>query len=147
MGNQMDIKTRGVISSIINNSFETQKVLETIKWILETDDDVVCKEDLALGYFIGSLMNISSNTWSRLKKEEIVENYYKKSLEKTYGKKQGKIKYLEYKMRMEENNENEKSQVIVELPNEEVEKIRNMLIPMIPKFREKIRQENILHKI
>jgi hypothetical protein len=75
------------------------------------------------------------------------ENQYKKSLEKTYGKKQGKIKYIEYKMRMEENNENEESQVVVEIPNEEVEKIRNMLIPMIPKFREKIRHENILHKI
>ena len=98
----MDLTTRGIISSIINNNYESQKVLKTIKWILEIDDEVYCKEDLALGYFMGALVQISSNSTSMMKRNALIDDQYRKSLEKIYGGKEGKIQYLEYKMKTEE---------------------------------------------
>ena len=88
---KLDLTTRGIISSIINNNYESQKVLKTIKWILEIDDEVYCKEDLALGYFLGALVQISSNSISMMKRNALIDGQYRKSLEKIYGGKEGKI--------------------------------------------------------
>ncbi|MGD9130257.1 MAG: hypothetical protein PVH73_01625 [Candidatus Bathyarchaeota archaeon] len=143
----MDIKSRGTISAIINNVFENQNVLETINWIIETDDDIVSREDLALGYFIGSLMNISNNTARDLKKWEILEKRYKKSLEEIYGKEEGLEKFFEYKMGTDESNDNGVNYTKIVLCEEDIEDIRNMLRPMIAPFREKIRQEEVLNVI
>jgi hypothetical protein len=143
----LDIKSRGTISAIINNVFENQNVLETINWIIETDDDIVSREDLALGYFIGSLMNISNNTARDLKKWEILEKRYKKSLEEIYGKEEGLEKFFEYKMGTDESNDNGVNYTKIVLCEEDIEDIRNMLRPMIAPFREKIRQEEVLNVI
>ena len=143
----MDLKTRGIISSIINNVFESQNVLETIKWILETDDEVISSEDLALGYFLGSLMKISANSAGIMHKIAFSNEQYRKTLEKIYGKKEGKIKYLEYEMKMYEPSKKDSVPILIEPSKEEIDEIRNMLIPMIPRFREKIRQEETLNII
>ncbi|MFC1488176.1 hypothetical protein ACFLRN_10880 [Thermoproteota archaeon] len=144
----MDLTTRGIISSIINNNYESQKVLKTIKWILEIDDEVYCKEDLALGYFMGTLVQISSNSTSMMKRNALIDEQYRKSLEKIYGGKEGKIQYLEYKMKTEELAKKENVlTIIIEASEEEIEEIRKMLIPMISGFKEKIRQEVELERI
>ena len=142
----MDLTTRGIISSIINNNYESQKVIKTIKWILEIDDEVYCKEDLALGYFLGALVQISSNSTSMMKRNALIDDQYRKSLEKIYGEKEGKIQYLEYKMKTEELAKKENVPTIIEASEEEIEEIKKMLIPMISRFREKIRQEVELKK-
>ena len=144
---KLDLTTRGIITSIINNNYESQKVLKTIKWILEIDDEVYCKEDLALGYFMGALVQISSNSTSMMKRNALIDDQYRKSLEKIYGGKEGKIQYLEYKMKTEELAKKENVLTIIEASEEEIEEIRKMLIPMISRFREKIRQEVELDKI
>ena len=142
----MDLTTRGIISSIINNNYESQKVIKTIKWILEIDDEVYCKEDLALGYFMGALVQISSNSTSMMKRNALIDDQYRKSLEKIYGEKEGKIQYLEYKMKTEELSKKENVPTTIEASEEEIEEIKKMLIPMISRFREKIRQEVELKK-
>ena len=144
---KLDLTTRGIITSIINNNYESQKVLKTIKWILEIDDEVYCKEDLALGYFMGALVQISSNSTSMMKRNALIDDQYRKSLEKIYGGKEGKIQYLEYKMKTEELAKKENVPTIIEASEKEIEEIRKMLIPMISRFREKIRQEVELDKI
>ena len=119
-------------------------MIKTIKWILEIDDEVYCKEDLALGYFMGALVQISSNSTSMMKRNALIDDQYRKSLEKIYGGKEGKIQYLEYKMKTEELAKKENVLTIIAASEEE---IRKMLMPMISRFREKIRQEVEVDKI
>ncbi|MHC3129180.1 MAG: hypothetical protein IBV52_03790 [Candidatus Bathyarchaeota archaeon] len=140
----MDIKTRGVISAIINNVFETQNILETINWIIESDDQIVSTEDLALGYMLGSLMNISADIASDIKKDEKLKKWYKKELEKKFGKEEAFKMMMEQKKKNEEIKSKGGRRIDCKLTEEETEKIRTVLIPMISRFREKINQEEAL---
>jgi hypothetical protein len=45
----LDAETIGIIQKMINYVFENENTLETIRWILESDNQVKSKEDLALG--------------------------------------------------------------------------------------------------
>lgn len=144
MGIGLDITTRGMISKITRNIFENQNVLETINWIVEIDDEIGSIEDLALGYFIGSLMNISNNTAIDLKRRDFFDKMYKKSLEESFGKEEGRKKYLEYKLKQEEAKDSGAKYTEIALNEEDTEEIRQMLIPMVTRFREKIRQEMAL---
>jgi len=143
----LDIETRGWISGTVNSVFEKQIVLETVNWILETDDQVESQEDLALGYFMGSLMNIAGNVASRRKLEEKSEKQFKKGLEKIYGKEGATKELREYHAILEEARAKGGGQIESELTEEETEDIRNMLIPMIQRFREKIRKELAMRSI
>ncbi len=137
----MDIETRGLISATINYVFEKQSVLETVEWILGADDQIISKEDLALGYFIGSLMNIADKIASRRKLEEKSTKLYKKKLEKIFGKEKTETEVKKpYRAKRGRRIE-------AELTEEETEDIKNMLIPMIVQFREKIRKEIALRRV
>ena len=98
-------------------------------------------------------MQIASNTASTLKQNEsIVETIrkyhkqYEKRLQEIYGKEEGKLEFLKFKLKMEQPKKSG-SQTMIEPSPEEIEEIRNMLIPLIPRFREKIRLERIGKKI
>lgn len=143
----MDIETRGLISEIVNYVFEKQNVLETVNWILEADEQVRSKEDLALGYFMGSLMKFASNVVSRRKLEEKAMKQHKKRLEKALGKEEAKRELMERDRRFEEMEAKGGRRIKAEPSDEDIEDIRNMLIPHIAPFREKIRKEVALRRI
>lgn len=143
----MDIETRGLISETVDYVFEKQKVLETVDWIIEADDHVRSKEDLALGYFMGSLMNIANNAASRGKLEKKLEKQFKKRLEKIYGKEKAARELQERDTRLEKTRAKGGRQIKSELTQEETDDIRNMLIPMIQRFREKISKELAMRRI
>lgn len=143
----MDREIRGLISEIINSVFEKQDVLKTINWILEVDDQVMSKEDLALGYFMGSLMNIADDVASREKLGEKLEKRYKKILKNIYGKEGATEELKERDRRLEETRAKGGRCIKGELTEEETEDIRNMLILMITPFREKIRKERVLRRV
>lgn len=143
----MELKTRGIISAIINYAFENQKILETVKWVLESDDQVRSKEDLALGYMMGSLMNISDGIASRMNLEDKVEKRYRKKLEKKLGKEEALKILMEQDKKREETKSKGGRRIKSELTEEEIGDIKNRLIPMIARFREKIRQEEALGKV
>jgi len=143
----LDVETRGMVSGIVNYAFEKQSVLETIKWVLEVDDRVMSQEDLALGYVVGSLMNIADNVASRRKLEEKLEKRYKKGLEKIYGKEKAAKEMQELDITLEKTRAKGGRRIKSELTEEENDDIKNMLIPMIPRFREKIRKELAMRRI
>ncbi len=143
----LDFKARGVISETLNRALEEQSCLEVVNWILEVDEDVSSKEDLALGYVMGSLMNITYNVASRMKLEEESDPKYLKELEKFLGKEQASKVLRSDAMRFEKAKAKGGEQVTGELTEEETDEIRNMLIPMIPRFREKIRKELAMRAI
>ena len=143
----MDTETRGLISEIINYVFEQQNVLKTINWVLEVDDQVTSQEDLALGYIIGSLMNIADSIANRKRLIEKTEKRYKKELDKIYGK-EGAVKRLEEQDTfLKERRVKGGRPIKVELTEKETEDIKNLLIPMIARFREKIRSEGVLRRV
>ena len=137
----MDVKIRGLISGTVNYAFEKQRVLDTIDWILEADDHTRSQEDLALGYVLGALMNISCNLASRVKQEEKQDKQYKKMLASIYGKKEAAKHLQESNIGLEQEKAKGGRSVRTEVTEEETDDIRNMLIPMIQRFREKIRKE------
>lgn len=72
----MDTETRGAIENQINYVYQEQNMLEHIDWILEIDREVISLNDFALGYFLGSLMQIAihkaelSNLSTKLRKSK-----------------------------------------------------------------------------
>ena len=143
----MDVKTRGLISGTLNYAFEEQNVLDTMDWILEADDHTRSQEDLALGYFLGALMNISCNLASRVKQEETLGKLWKKELEKIHGKKEAAKRLQEQNIMLEQERAKGGRRIKTELTEEETDDIRNMLIPMIQSYREKIRKELAMRAI
>ena len=139
----MDRETRGLISEMVNYVFEKQSCLETINWVFEADDRVRSQEDLALGYFLGSLMKTADHVATVKKRNEKLEKQDKKRLKKIYGKEAAK----ERGRRLEEMRAKGGRPIKAELTEEEKEDIKNMLIPMIAPFREKIRKEIALNRI
>jgi len=142
----LDRETTGLISEMINYAFEKQSCLKTINWVLEADDQVRSQEDLALGYFLGSLMNTADHVATLKKRYEKLEKQYKKRLKKIHGKEATK-ELKERGRRLEEMRAKGGRPIKAELTEEETENIRNMLIPMIASFREKIRKEIALSRV
>jgi len=102
----------------------------------QKDEQVSSQEDLALGYFMGSLMNIACNIARQRKLVKKVDARYKKRMEKI-------IKKVEVKKEVKKRGR----PLQTELNEKELESIRDMLIPMIAEFREKIRKEIALGKV
>lgn len=141
----MDTFCRGVVSELIEHVFETQKILKTIDWIVQSDYETISKEDLALGYFMGSLMNISANVVLTLTLQRILDEGYRQKLRQIYGEKEGEHEFVKYKMRIETSKA--KNHSSIDLNDVDKEQLRAMLIPMITLFREKVRQEMVLDNI
>lgn len=143
----LDWETKGMISEIINHAFEKRHFLEAINWLLEADDQVRSQEDLALGYFMGYLMETADSLAWRMKRHEKTEKLRRKRLEENWGKEEA-AKYLKEQERaVEELRAKGGRPMKVELTEEETESIRSMLIPMIASFREKIRKEIALSRV
>lgn len=137
----MDSETRGIVSQIINAVFKNQKILETVNWVFESDDRITSKEDLALGYFIGTLMTSAVDVATESKLNKKNRQVYEKRLEQIYGKQEASKKLREMDAKIKERRAKIGTHMTIELAEEEIKDIRNMLIPMISRFREKIRKE------
>ena len=141
----MDAAMRGIISEKINRAFEEQKILETVDWLLEADDQIYhSREDLALGYFIGSLMSMAADIVRTIKLGIKRDKMYRRNLKKIYGKEGAKEVYEKHTL--ERIRAKGGRPLKIELTENEKDDIKNMLIPMIARFREKIRQEEALRK-
>ncbi|MFB3888721.1 MAG: hypothetical protein ACE14S_04455 [Candidatus Bathyarchaeia archaeon] len=140
----MDLATRGIISAIIENVYQNQNFTETIQWILDSDNEIDSKEDLTLGYFLGSLANIANHTACEAIIDRAREFEYEQSLKKIFGDAEGEKKIFEYRRAKEKYAKD--GQWTIELPQEETDQIRNMLVSMISQFQKKISQEIALKK-
>ena len=144
----MDVETIGIISTIIDNAFEKSNILETINWV-ELDSQVR-KSDFALGYIIGSLMNISDQIASDRKyvKKVVEKNLkdYENSMKKIYGVEEGKKEVRKFLVNADKIRKKGGRKLSSDLTDDEIYKIRNLLIPMIPKFRQKISLEEAFEK-
>jgi hypothetical protein len=127
----LDTETRGLISGFFNAAFEQTKVLDIVDWVLRADDQILSREDLALGYYIGSLMNMAMDAAEHKKLMSKVMSKASEGLKKSLAESKAK------------GGRPLKGR----LTNEEIEEIKNMLIPMIGSFREKIRQEEALRRL
>lgn len=132
----LDAETRGLISKMIKDAYEKQDCSKTVNWLLEEDNEWKNQEDLVLGYVMGSLMNITQyfalqkETW-----EKAIRNSERR-MKKRLGS--------EAATKMMEQTKTKKVRAIkVELTDEDLDYIRSELIPMIPRFRKKIRNENV----
>ena len=147
----MDAETIGIISEAINSTFENGDILETVRWILESDNQVKSEEDLALGYFMGALMNVSRDILLEREVKIKRNDSWEKSLIKKYGKEKAKIMIKEITDGIEKARKESLSKggrpLVVKLADQDIEKIRTLLIPMITPFREKIRHEDTLKNI
>lgn len=144
----MDAWTRGIIETWIDDVIEKHSIPETVNLILREDDEVVSKEDLVLGYFLGSIMRASCDLVENRKfwKEftERMERIRKKT-DKELEKKVGKERFIEL---VKERTEMEKKAplkrvrpIMASLDTEEENEIRRILLSKIKLFREKIRKE------
>jgi len=142
----LDFETRDVISKLIDMVFESQNMLEMVNWVLESDERVRSKEDLALGYFLGSLMSSAVDVATDMKLNKINRQAYEKRLEQIYGKEEAVKRLQEMDEKIEERRAKDGRGFTVQLTEEETEDIENMLIPLIARFREKVRKEEAVKK-
>lgn len=143
----MDAETRGIIEKWIDNIIEVQDIPETVKLILREDYEVVSKEDLAVGYWLGYIMSTSVNAvqFNKVmrKFKESSERRRKKS-DRELEKSMGKERFIEFLKQREEMEKKAKRirPVRYRLDNEEDDnEIRRILLSKIKLFREKIRRE------
>jgi len=140
----MDSRVRGAISGIINNVFEKQNILETVDWLVEADSQVRSSEDLALGYFMGVLMSYAETVLGTRKADDISHKY----MERKFGKKAAREFWeKQRKMAEETRAKGGRRMKAVEITKEEQDEIRDMLVLMIARFREKIRAEEALRRV
>lgn len=144
----MDRETIGRISNLINNTFEKQNILETVNWILEADTFKVIEsqEDLALGYILGAILNIGDCIVRDKKYDDTIVKWKKKMLEKMLEKEELK-KMLDAQPKIGEQAKAKGGRIHyikVETTEKETDRVRNMLIPMIAPYREKISKEKAL---
>ena len=128
----MDIVARGLIEKQLDYISEEQDILETVSWILDVDDEVINREDLALGYFLGALMNSAYKTVEGIK-----------FMQKSDKMLQRKLGEIEAGKSIKEKEERVKTYrpVRVRITEQEKAEIRGMLIRRIKPFRLKIRTE------
>ena len=50
---------KGKINELIRNAYNSQNLINTLKWYLKRDFDCRNLEDFAMGYFFGAFMSIS----------------------------------------------------------------------------------------
>jgi len=143
----LDAETRGIIEKWIDNIIEVQDIPETVKLILREDYEVVSKEDLAVGYWLGYIMSTSVNAvqFNKVmrKFKESSERRRKKS-DRELEKSMGKERFIEFLKQREEMEKKAKRirPVRYRLDNEEDDnEIRRILLSKIKLFREKIRRE------
>jgi len=120
----VDIETRGAIENQINSVYQEQNMLEGLDWILEIDRELTSLNDFALGYFLGSLMEIVCNKAETLK-----------------DAKKFKVRYEKFKKELEKNPNKRMRRVTTKLTKEETEEIRDIIKRWVNPFREKLNRE------
>jgi hypothetical protein len=124
----LNIKTRGIIEKSFDASLE-QDILEVVDWIFK-ETSVKSREDLILGYVLGSCMRYASDTLEEEKRYKRID----KEVEKILGKK--RVLELQLKRKAEEVKP-----IRVSLTQKEKNQLRDMLIQRIPSYRRKIYRE------
>jgi len=130
----LDIKTRGVIEKSLDSVLE-QDILKVVNWISK-ETSVKSREDLILGYVLGSCMRYASDIVEEEKRWKVARKDSEQRLERKLGKKQAKEFWKEY----EERGKDVKP-IRVSLTTREKNQLRDMLIQRIPSYRRKIYRE------
>jgi hypothetical protein len=125
----LDTETRGIIEHQINTVYQNQNTLEGLDWILEIDKDLESFYDFALGYVLGSLMQIVVNHAVTLKEA-----------------KKTKVLFEKLEKERKENPNRKFRRVIAELSEEETEEIRDIIKRWVIPFREKLNREIDIRK-
>ena len=120
----MNIEARGAIDKFINTVYQKQNMIDTLNWLSEKDKDIENFEDLAMGYFFGSIVSEASQLAANWNFIEVYERRWKKYLKD-----------------LEKNSKRKMQTITPKLSNEETEEIKDILKKWIPQFREKIKKE------
>ena len=127
----MDTESRGVIEHQINVVFQNQSILAGLDWILEIDKDLESFYDFALGYILGSLMQIVVKHAETLKGNKKTKALFEK---------------LEEERKKNPNTNRKFRRVYAKLTEEETEEIRDIIKRWVVPFREKLNREIDIRK-
>lgn len=105
-------------------------MLEGLDWILEVDRELTSLNDFALGYFLGSLMQIVC------KKAEILKD-----------EKKFEIRFEKFKEILKKNPSKKMRRFTTKLTEEEIEEIRDIIKRWVNPFREKLNTEIDVRRI
>lgn len=120
----LDTEIIGTIENQINSVYQEQNMLEGLEWILEIDRELTSLNDFALGYYLGSLMQIACNTAETLKNAKRFE-----------------VRFEKFKIELKKNPNKRMRRVTVKLTEEETEEIRDIIKRWVNPFREKLNKE------
>jgi hypothetical protein len=104
--------------------YQKQNMLDGLDWILETDREVTELNDFALGYFLGSLMQIAAN-----------------QAEALTNSKKFAVRFEKFKEELKKNPNKRMRIVNTKLREEETEEIRDIIKRWVIPFRQKINIE------
>jgi len=130
----LDIVIRGIIEESLDNVL-VQDILKVVNWIFG-ETSVKSREDLILGYILGSCMRYASDLVEQDKRWKTARKDSEQRLETKLGKKKAK----EFWKELEEKGKDVKP-IIVSLTTREKNQLREMLIQRIPSYRRKIYRE------
>lgn len=120
----LDVEIRGVIENQINSVYQKQNMLEGLDWILEVDSELTELNDFALGYFLGSLMQIAVN-----------------QAETSKNSKKFAVRFEKLKEEWKKNPKKKMRIVNTKLTEEETDEIRDIMKRWVIPFREKLNNE------
>lgn len=139
----MNKEVIGLLSEGIEKTLEQKNIVEKAKWAIEADEEIISIEDFTLGYVLGSLMNNLKDGVYWIKWAE----KYDAKRERDSVKILGREKYNELKTKVILESKGKSGRTIKsEVTEAEIDRIRNMIAPMITQFRAKISQEYALSK-
>jgi hypothetical protein len=121
---KLDIEVRGAIEHTINFVYQKQNMLEGLDWILEVETELTNLNDFALGYFLGSLMQIAINQAETLK-----------------DSKKFAVRFEKFKKEQEKNPKKRMRRVTWKLTEEETDEIRDIIKRWVIPFRQKLNTE------
>jgi hypothetical protein len=130
----LDTQIRGIIERSFD-AFLEQDILEIVSWIFP-EAPVKSREDLILGYVLGSYMRYASDLVEDGKRSKMARKISNQELERKIGKRQAK----EFWKKMEERRTDVRP-IRVNLTTREKNQLRDMLIQRIPSYRRKIYRE------
>jgi hypothetical protein len=134
----LDIVTRGIIERSLD-AFLEQDILEVVNWIFR-EAPVKSREDLILGYVLGSYMRYASDLVEQEKRWKIGRKQSEQRFERQFGKEKGKEEFEKFWKGLTEAEKDVKP-IIVNLATREKGQLRDMLIQRIPSYRRKIYRE------
>jgi hypothetical protein len=146
----LDTEVRGQISEAIERVLNETSILDAVAWAIEANEiPKAQQENFALGYILGATAKTTSNILVQHKAEVKTRDAKHRKIAEDYGEEEAAANDLEQEqIRKAVRAKADKKVKPLEIDTnaEEVEKIRDMIIPYLTQFRSKISQELALKR-